>query len=207
MTDTGFPVMPLDTQAKIDAWLRAAESTCKGPSAPLYPRDGQLWWDTTTGTIKLFSVGATSAKWIVAVPDVSLVNGGLVPASQPHVATFYAGDLNASGTIQLGIVGASGYDCTITGATFMSAVATTGSNGGNNYSFQLRADNVNVSDPLSTASAELGVGRTEIFSGASDVAEGDRILTLVVTKTGTPTALSAARAQVVVTYTLAVTPP
>ena len=204
MTDTGLSKKPTaDGETLLDT-VEKLVSNCAGDTRPDNPRTNQFQLVTDSGGIPqrldllVVSDGGASRKWRTVLPDLSLDNAGLVATSHVQTRTFYAGDLNSTATINLGQT----ENCIIVAVSILSAVSTTGSNGGNNYSFRIGLAGTGLESAVLTSAAEITAGTPYfLFAGVENPAAEEDVLTLEVVKTGSPTALTAARAQVTVFFT------
>lgn len=191
MTQT-FPTLDQNlsqTQINANFWsaLQALQSGFSGASAPSSPVDGQFWFDTGTGLLKV----RYSSSWVE-----------LGPMSQPHTireVVAYRGAL--AGSITIPLVAPYGNSRALD-VYLISDTATTGSSGANRWEFQVAnadaATNL-LATSKKTDTAEIAIGTLyKITPDQNQDVTADQRLQLVITKTGTPTSLSAAVVTVVV---------
>ena len=67
-------------------------SVTTSDAAPLYPSDGDLWWESTSGILKIFYDDGNTQQWVDASPGSSGGGGGSAPSTifAANVASFPA---------------------------------------------------------------------------------------------------------------------
>lgn len=224
-----------DVLTAMDTYLLEVMGCHSGASAPSTVTNGMLWQDTTNKQLKLYDSGA--ATWRVIVDDYEVANGGIAMLSG---ATFTAvtGGVSATGAAHFpradqvnGLVHSMVFEITFANSThnhflwaipaasrygvsevyILSDTSSTGSDGSNNWTAQVR--NLTAAEDLCSSAATtngneitadtrwaLGVDQN---NAKADLAAGGEVLELQITKTGTPTDLSGAKVLIQVDYTVA----
>lgn len=211
----------------------------KGASAPTNLVDGMLWFDSSSDVVKVYdSSGATWRTWL---PALRGSQGGLAWLSSATytAAVGYDGVAVATGDNHFpassqvnAVVQSLVFEATFSNSShnrflwavpaasryevvevyILSDTATTGSDGSNNWSFQVR--NLTASEDLCSAAATtngseiaadtryaLGVDQN---NDKTALASAGEVLELQITKTGTPTDLSGARVLFQLDYKVAI---